>query len=52
MPTLLTPPNPAPVEEQPAKIKVSAGRYGELDHHELVRLLDSLDDDRSRSRFP
>ncbi len=51
MPTLLTPPNPAPVEEQPAKIKVSAGRYGELDHHELVRLLDSLDDDRSRSRF-
>ena len=51
MPTLEIPPNPAPVDERPAKLKVSAGRFGELDHHELVRLLDTLDDDRSRSRF-
>ncbi len=49
MPSLETPPNP--VQEPPAPIKVPAGRFGELDHHELVRLLDSLDDDRSRSRF-
>jgi hypothetical protein len=35
--------------EQFAKIR--AGRFGELDHHELVHLLDSLDDDRARGRF-
>lgn len=52
MPSLETPPNPAPAppeEQQP--LRVRAGRYGELDHSELVHLLDSLDDDRSRSRF-
>jgi outer membrane biosynthesis protein TonB len=30
---------------------VRTGRYGELDQHELIHLLDSLDDERSRSRF-
>ena len=51
MPTVETPPNPpvTPSETQP--LKVSAGRFGELDHTELVTLLDSFDDDRSRSRF-
>ena len=53
MPTLETPPNPSapPPSHLPEPIKVSAGRFGELDHTELVHLLDSLDDDRSRSRF-
>ena len=51
MPTLETPPNPAPVSPPPAPQKIVAGRHGELDHSELVRLLDTLDDDRSRSRF-
>ena len=59
MPTLETPPNPAPhpppdradQTDRPQPLKVSAGRFGELDHTELVHLLDSLDDDRSRSRF-
>ena len=54
MPTLETPPNPAPHSPLPDDVqplKVRAGRFGELDHSELVHLLDSLDDDRSRSRF-
>ena len=42
------PPSERP-ESEP--LKVRAGRIGELDHSELVHLLDSLDDDRSRSRF-
>ena len=54
MPTLETPPNPAPLpppQEETQPLKVRAGRFGELDHSELVHLLDSLDDDRSKSRF-
>jgi outer membrane biosynthesis protein TonB len=63
MPTLETPPNPAsatppegegtpsPPRQEPAAIKVKAGRFGELDHSELVHLLDSLDDERSKARF-
>jgi TonB family protein len=34
---------------QPIKLRTS--RYGELDEHELIHLLDSLDDERSRARF-
>ena len=66
MPTLETPPNPAPLDpsgrspqtgdspgaatpQQP--VKVRTGKYGELEEHELIHLLDSLDDDRSRARF-
>src|ERR1700757_5009977 len=48
MPSLETPPNSAP-PTQP--IKVRTGRYGELEEHELIHLLDSLDDERSRARF-
>ena len=56
MATLLTPSNPAPLSpqepgEKPQPIKVQAGKYGELEQHELVRLLDSFDDERSRGRF-
>jgi outer membrane biosynthesis protein TonB len=32
-------------------VKVRTGRYGELEEHELIHLLDSLDDERSRARF-
>ena len=32
-------------------IKVRTGRFGELEEHELIHLLDSLDDERSRARF-
>jgi outer membrane biosynthesis protein TonB len=48
MPSLETPPNPAP-PTQP--VKVRTGRYGELEEHELIHLLDSLDDERSKARF-
>src|SRR5260370_14862015 len=48
MPSLETPPNSAP-PTQP--IKVRTGRYGELEEHELIHLLDSLDDERSKARF-
>jgi hypothetical protein len=40
---------PASLNGQPARIVV--GRHGELDHHELIHLLDSIEDERARSRF-
>jgi len=55
MPTLETPPNPAPTPtpptQEPSSGRVRAGRFGELDHSELVHLLDTLDDERSKARF-
>jgi TonB family protein len=48
MPSLETPPNSAP-PTQP--IKVRTGRFGELEEHELIHLLDSLDDERAKARF-
>jgi outer membrane biosynthesis protein TonB len=48
MPSLETPPNPAPTT---SPIKVRTGRYGELEEHELIHLLDSIDDERSKARF-
>ena len=48
MPLLETPPKSAP-SNQP--VKVRTGRFGELDEHELIHLLDSLDDERSKARF-
>jgi TonB family protein len=48
MPSLETPPISAP-PNPPAKVRT--GRYGELEEHELIHLLDSLDDERSRARF-
>src|ERR1700761_7702976 len=48
MPSLETPPKSAP-PNQP--VKVRTGRYGELEEHELIHLLDTLDDERSRARF-
>ena len=48
MPTLETPPNPAPT---PTPERVRTGRFGELEHHELIHLLDALDDERARGRF-
>src|SRR5271155_1844213 len=48
MPSLEIPPNSAP-PIQP--VKVRTGRYGELEEHELIHLLDSLDDERAKARF-
>jgi len=40
---------PPPNEQQPAR--VLAGRHGEWDTHELIRLLDTIEDERARGRF-
>ncbi len=48
MPSLETPPNSAPPTPP---FKVRTNRYGELEEHELIHLLDSLDDERARARF-
>ena len=37
------------LEQRPVKIRT--GRFGELEEHELVRLLDTIEDERARSRF-
>ncbi len=34
-----------------APVRIRTNRYGELDEHELVRLLDTIEDERARSRF-
>jgi hypothetical protein len=34
---------------QPVRIRTN--RYGEMDEHELIHLLDSIEDERARSRF-
>lgn len=56
MPILETPPNPAspqpePPESRPAPIKVATRRFGELEEHELLHLLDSIDDEIAKARF-
>jgi hypothetical protein len=32
-------------------VRIRTGRYGELDEHELLHLLDSIEDERARGRF-
>ncbi|GGG68301.1 energy transducer TonB family protein [Edaphobacter dinghuensis] len=49
MPPVETPPHSVPPPTTP--VKVRSGRFGELEEHELIHLLDSLDDERSRARF-
>lgn len=34
-----------------APVRIRTNRYGELEEHELVRLLDTIEDERARSRF-
>src|ERR1700722_833670 len=52
MPTLVTPPNPAPPSPtDPSPTKVRTTKFGELEEHELIHLLDTLDDERERARF-
>lgn len=43
---------PARQARLPVKpIKLRSGRFGQLEEHELIHLLDTLDDERSRARF-
>ena len=48
MPLIETPPSSAPPSPP---VKVRTRRFGELEEHELIHLLDSLDDERSKARF-
>jgi hypothetical protein len=43
-------PTETPTEPQ-QPVRIVAGRHGELDTHELIRLLDTFEDERSRGRF-
>ena len=55
MPSTETPDNPSqtpPLEPTSiAPLKVRAGRHGELEQHELLQMLDAIDDERARGRF-
>ncbi len=46
-----TPPPPPPPRPESPAVRVRTARFGELDHTEVGRLLDSLDDERERARF-
>ncbi|MEG9434975.1 TonB family protein [Edaphobacter sp. HDX4] len=48
MPSLETPPSSAP-PTPPNRVRTN--RYGDLEEHELIHLLDALDDERARARF-
>ena len=67
MPILQLPPNPPRntdsgatggepdlIQSDPGRIppiKLRTNRFGELEEHELIHLIDALDDERSRARF-
>jgi len=55
MPILQLPPNPTRKtgEDSPGSqpVKVRSARFGDLEEHELIHLIDTLDDERSRARF-
>jgi outer membrane biosynthesis protein TonB len=38
-------------ESGAAPMKIRTGRYGELEEHELIHLLDSIEDERAKARF-
>jgi TonB family protein len=50
MTILEPPPNPA-TPPTPEPVKLRTGRFGEMEEHELIHLIDALDDERSRARF-
>jgi len=48
------PPPPSPEQPRPsesAPVVIRSTRFGELAEHELVHLIDTMDDDRAKSRF-
>ena len=54
MPSTELPPKitPEEIEQTPESApRIPVGRYGNLDHHELIHLLDNLDDERARAQF-
>ena len=55
MPSLETPPPEQETPPTPSRLAPlrsgPGGRYGNLDTHELITLIDEIDDERSRARF-
>ena len=50
-PLSFVPHSPLSETVRPQPLRIRTGRYGELDEHELVRLLDTIEDERARARF-
>ncbi len=50
-PLSFVPHMPLEQTERPQPLRIRTGRHGELEEHELIRLLDSIEDERARSRF-
>jgi TonB family protein len=46
-----TPPPPRSTPKPTEPVKVSTRRFGELEQHELIHLLDSIDDEIAKARF-
>lgn len=44
-------PHEVPGDSASQQVRIRTSRYGELDEHELIHLLDSIEDERARSRF-
>ncbi len=44
-------PMPRPPQLTTMRIKVRTGRFGELEEHEIIHLLDALNDERARAQF-
>ncbi len=50
-PLSFVPRTPLSATVRPEPLRVRTSRYGELEAHELVKLLDTIEDERARSRF-
>jgi len=44
-------PHPQPGEGPRVPVRIRTNRYGEMEEHELVHLLDTIEDERARGRF-
>ena len=50
-PVSFVPHTPLNETVRPQPLRIRTGRYGELDEHELISLLDTIEDERARARF-
>ena len=50
-PLSFVPHTPVADTVRPQPLRIRTGRFGELDEHELVRLLDTIEDERARAQF-
>ena len=50
-PVSFVPHTPMGETVRPQTLRIRTGRFGDLDEHELVKLIDSIEDERARARF-